>query len=415
MNILRVSPYYYFDTGSVKDLDLNYEPLGGMQIQITEQTKAVDPMCNKQVVLTIGLPNIEKKIKKYENTEIISVRLPQPKIKSSSKGMIFLLSSWALGTIFWAYKNRKNKKYNFSIVHHHSSDLLSTFISAPIVAKLLKIPLVITVHCSPNFTFHPSTFFEKLFFTPSKYVEKIVVKNAKHLFVLTERMKQEYIKASFADENKITIIPDGVDIDLFKPIDEEQTNNFLKKYKLPEGKKIISYIGRIAPEKGWDTFLNMANLMKDNNDFYFLVCGDGHTFDSVKKMIDSLGLADIITLTGYISHLEIPAAISASFCVILPSYHEELGGTTLETMACKKVIIASEIGGIPFVVKDEFNGLLVPPSQPQKIVEKIMWLTNNDKKHQEMKENAIKFVRDNYSITSVAKRLYKSYMKNDDK
>lgn len=409
INILRLSPYFYFELGSADKWDLNYEPLGGMQIQITEQTKAIDSLCGSQVVLTCGLPGVAKTVSFANKTEVITTRVPAPRIRSSSKGMIFLTAAWAIGTIVWAFRNRKNKRYSFDIVHHHTSDLTSTFFSAPIVSWIFKKPLVITVHCSPNFTFHPSTFLEKIFFPLSKYIEKIVARKARHIYVLTERMSQEYIDNKFATADKISVIPDCVDVDFFKESTEPDTKKFRDKYQIPAGKKIISYIGRIAPEKGWDMFIEAIRLLPDK-ELHFLVCGDGHTKDQMLRAIAKHNLQDRVTTTGYISHTEIPAAISASFCVVLPSYHEELGGVTLETMACRRVIVASEVGGVPYVVKDNENGYLVPPYAADILAGKIRWLLNNTDMLQKVSGNAEQFVRRHYSSKNIALKLYNNYL-----
>ena len=407
INILRLSPYFYFESSDRNLWDLNYEPVGGMQIQITEQTKAIDKLCKKQVVLTSGLPQFPKRIQFENNTEVISTLIPMPKVKSFSKGLSFLTVSWAIATVIWVIKNKR--KYKFDIIHHHTSDLLSTFVSGFIISKLLNIPFNITVHCSPNFTFHPSTFGEKLFFRASKWVEKAIVKKANHIYVLTERLKSKYIDNNFCSKDKISVLPDGVDVNLFSKRSSIDIEQFKKKYNIPLNKKIISYIGRVAPEKGWDIFVKCAYEL-EKSDLHFLICGDGHTMHQLKQKIGELSLSQYFSLTGYISHLEIPITISASFCVILPSYHEELGGTTLETMACSSAIIASEVGGVPYVVQDGYNGLLFKPGNTNELTSKIMYLLENEDIYARICENARSYVVEKYSITAVANTMYKNYL-----
>lgn len=410
LNVLRSAPYFYFESDSPELWDLNYEPLGGMQVQIAQQTKAISTLCGKQVVLTIGLPKVPKIFKLNENTEIISVRLPQPKIKSLSKGMVFLLSSWAAGTILWSLLRRLRRQTDFDIIHHHSSDLLSSFIGAPIIAGILGKPLVVTVHCSPNFTFHPSTFMEKLFFPLSRTIEKWVIKKSDFVYVLTDRMKQKYLENAFTRKDKIEVIPDGVDTEMFQEVDEQKVVEFKKKHGLPAGKKLVSYIGRIAPEKGWNIFVDAAKLLQ-GPDVHFLLCGDGHTRYELEEMIESLGLLSDFTLTGYIPHTSIPEAITASTCIVLPSIHEELGGTTLETMACRRPIVASRVGGIPWVVQDGFNGYLVPPGDSAALASKVRWVLNNPEKAEAVGRNAVEFVRKYYDMNVIANRLVDNYQK----
>lgn len=408
IRVLRLTPYFYFPDEDPSTLDLDYEPLGGMQVQIMEQTKAISDLCKLQVVLTTGLPKIPRQYTFTANTNVISVRFPTPALRSQSKGRLLLLPSWALGTILWSIDCRLRNNIEFDVIHHHTSDLLGSFIGAPIVAWILGKPLVLTIHCSPTFTFTPSTFTEKLFFELSKFVEKWVVRRANYIFTLTERTFKLYKESEFIPASKVMIIPDGVNTEVFSKANAGRIAEFRKDFSLPENKKIVSYVGRIAPEKGWMTFAKMATLLR-RDDVHFLVCGDGYTRNDFELLVKQLGLTDRFTFTGYIAHERIVEALSLSSCLVLPSYHEEFGGVILEAMACKTPIVASNVGGIPFIITENETGFLVSPNNPSDLANKIDWTLSNETETQRTCKNALDYVLKRFSIKAVADKIMEGY------
>ena len=409
IRVLRLTPYFYFEVDEdITTLDLDYEPLGGMQVQIMEQTRAISKLCGAQVVLTTGLPKIPRRYVFTPNTSVISVRLPTPAIRSQSKGRLFLLPSWALGTILWSIKCKLSRTCEFDIIHHHTSDLLGSFVSAPIVAWILGKPLVLTIHCSPNFTFNPSTDTEKVLFKLSKIFERWVVSQADYVYTLTERTSLLYKEAGLSPKSKIKVIPDGVNIEVFHKVNSSREARFRKDFALPEHNIIVSYIGRIAPEKGWGTFLEMATILQKHG-IHYLVCGDGYTRNEFETQVKHLGLSDRFTFTGYIAHERIAEALSISNFLIVPSHHEEFGGVILEAMACGTPVIASNVGGIPYTVIDNVTGFLVSPNNPSKLSEKVIWGLSNKTDVNRVSKNALEYVVNRYSIQTVASQVVKGY------
>ncbi len=366
-----MTPYFYFENRPGGKWDLRYEPMGGMQVQITEQTRALSYFDCEQVVLTTGLPGLPKVVNSIPNTHIFGVRLPQPSIKYEAKGMVGLLASWGGGAILWSIKEKVKKEFApFDIVQCHCSELACSFLPGPIIARMFNAPLVITIHCSALFTSHPNSFGESLFHPLARRAEKWALNRASQVFVLTDRMRRCYLDNNLVHDQKISVVPDGVDAGKFSHVDAEAVDSFINKYDLPRKKEIIAYIGRIAPEKGWETFVKAAYELRTLN-AHFLVCGDGHQRRDFEYAVHQRGLDPFFTFTGFIEHKDIPKAMKAARMVILPSVHEELGGTILEAMACGTPIIAAHTGGIPDIITDKQNGLLFTPGDVNQLLKAI--------------------------------------------
>ena len=409
LKILRLTPYFYFEKPGENIWDLRYEPVGGMQVQIYEQTKSISQLGFHQVVLTIGLPGIPRFYRYLDNVNIISVRLPQPSLKYEAKGMVGLLPSWMLGSIWWSIKQKiKRNRIDIDVIHCHCSELSWTFMAALLVAKILRKKLVLTIHCSAIYTAHPTSFLEKLFHPTARIAERQAIKRADLVCVLTLRMKDLYLRDNLLTAEKIRVIPDGVDLEVFNDNESNETGTFREKYNLPPDKSNISYVGRIAPEKGWHIFAQAASQL-DNHYLHFLVCGDGHQMEKFKRFVQHLGLSSQFTFTGFIPRREIAGLMKLSCFIVLPSMHEERGGTILEAMAVGTPIIASNVGGVPTVIQDKINGLLFPPGDCHRLVQSIRYILNNPEAVNKIRINGINTVKSQYSINHIGKMLVHSY------
>ncbi len=228
------------------------------------------------------------------------------------------------------------------------------------------------------------------------------------MIVLTQRMKQLYLKDKLVDPSKLRVIPDGVDLSVFRDTDISQPQEFLKTHRLPEDSPIVTYVGRIAPEKGWQVLVDAAAQI-DNKKIRYLICGDGHQRKKFEKYVNQLGLSSQFVFTGFIPRHQIALAMRLSRYVVLPSFHEELGGTMLEGMACGTPIIASNVGGIPSVISDKVDGFLFPPGASRQLAEIIDYVLNRCPKIDTIKSNASLKVKEIYSIQTIGRQLEQNY------
>ncbi len=410
MHILRLTPYFYFPNVRITQWTIQFEPVGGMQIQIAELTRAVDKLGIDQVVVTTGVPGIEWCYPYGNNTVVQSVRLPLPPLTSESKGLLGLLVSWGVGSLLWSIRRRLSRpEERFDLVHCHCSELPWTFIFAPLVARVLKAPLVITVHCSALATVYPETHLEKLYYAFGRFAEKNAIRAASRVVTLTDRLRRFYIEAGLAAPEKINIVPDGLHCDKFvSSARSEAIDELRNAYGIPKDKHVVLFLGRIAPEKGWVYFIEAAKLLIDKG-VHFLVCGDGNQRPLMEQIIAQYALQNKFTVTGFIPHEQCACAIALSEVVVMPSLHEEMGGTILETMVFGKPIVATTVGGISEVVRHGFNGWLVPPGNSVEIARAVKTLLENPELSRSLGKNGIITVRKGFDMCDLASRMIRIY------
>jgi len=327
-----------------------------MQIQITNMTNWLCDQGIEQEVITTGFPSIPRILQVNDNLKVNSVRKCTLPLKSRYTGTFMLDESWALGAISWLLKYRCELK--FDLLHVHASGVLWPLVIGNIFKKVLNIPMVMTIHCSRLFTYKPMNKFDSFIHPFIKKYERKTIENCEKVILLTDKTCEKY-KNLFKDD-KFIAIGDSISIEDINHIQGEHCNEVYKSLNIPINKKIVLYVGRVAHEKGWDIFVNMSKEVESNNkDVIFIVCGDGSEKEHMKKLVIEYGLEDIFYFTGFVSHKVIPCILSKADVLVMPSRHEELGGTALEAVCAKTPVIASNVGGLKDIFVDKETAILV--------------------------------------------------------
>ena len=219
------------------------------------------------------------------------------------------------------------------------------------------------------------------------------------------------------DGNKVVTIPPGVDLQRFKPIEKE----FAKQQIgiLPEYKNIL-FAGRIEPLKGIDTLLRAISLIYKQaptaveNVCVSIIGGDPWSDDPDDEMTrlqeigQDLGVMDMVAFLGAKDQDILPDYYAAAEMVVMPSHYESFGMVALEAMAMGTPVIASEVGGLAFLVQDGVNGFHVPSRDPEALAERIYTLLNDDdcrnRLGQQAHQNALR-----YSWPLIVDRVFKVY------
>jgi 2-deoxystreptamine N-acetyl-D-glucosaminyltransferase/2-deoxystreptamine glucosyltransferase len=358
LHVLRLTPYYYLSGRELSHQELQYEPIGGMQVQIMQTTEQISALGARQSVVFPRRPGMPKSMVVDPQTRFELLKLPVAPIPTRSKGYIGLLVSWGLALTVWCVQQRlRGTNRRFSLIHVHCSELPWTFLFAVIAKAVLRLPLVITTHCSAIATFHPETLLGKLLIWPARLFERWAVRRADATVVLTERIRRVYVDSGLTTDDRVHIVPDGVRLDHFQPTGHDSE---------PEPEQpVVLYCGRFAPEKGWADYVAAAAiLVRQGTAARFVMCGDGNELKHCRAEIERLGIGDQVELRGHLERDEIAATIKSAAVVVIPSRHEELGGTVLEALTAGRAVVVTDVGGLPGVVAHGAAGLIVPPWDP---------------------------------------------------
>ncbi|EJG06788.1 glycosyl transferase group 1 [Methanofollis liminatans DSM 4140] len=236
-----------------------------------------------------------------------------------------------------------------------------------------------------------------------KYVSKIVLNNADVSIALSQNMKDEMQKLSKKD---IYVIPNGIDPAIFKE------SKVKKDYT---GTKII-YVGSLLPIKGVKYLIKAMQILHPTNpDIHLTIVGDGSDRRSLEQMVHEYALVQNISFVGKLPHKDIPQWLCNNNILVLPSNSEGMPNVLLEAMAAGLPVVATNVGGIPDIIKNKRNGYLVEPKNPQEIAEKIQYLINNSQMRKIISEqNKMDSQRYNWNnIVQNLDSLYSKVLKTD--
>jgi D-inositol-3-phosphate glycosyltransferase len=220
-----------------------------------------------------------------------------------------------------------------------------------------------------------------------------------------------------ADMSKVTIIPPGVDLERFSPIPKQIAKGLAG---VPAHHKNILFAGRVEPLKGIDTLMKAMALMQIHCPILAekvcvaIIGGDpwAETPDAemarLKEMRVELGVENLVTFLGAKDQDILPNYYAAAEMVIMPSHYESFGMVALEAMAMGTPVIASEVGGLAFLVRDGDNGFLVPSRDPEALAERIFTLLNDANCQQTLGRNALEHARQ-YAWPEIVGRMIKVY------
>jgi D-inositol-3-phosphate glycosyltransferase len=230
------------------------------------------------------------------------------------------------------------------------------------------------------------------------------------------------------DQRKVTIIPPGVDISHFYPIPPDEAKEFVG---IPPEDSMMLFVGRIEPLKGIDTLIQAISLIRKRGalDHHCCLCvsiiggePDGSPEARSDEMIrlqeisDQKGLDDLVTFLGRREQETLPYYYSAADVVVMPSHYESFGMVALEAMACGTPVIATQVGGLAFLVQDGLTGFHIPVDDPKALADRLITLLEDQDLHKQMSQQAVEIAQ-NYAWEKIAASMNKLYQEvlNDEK
>jgi len=208
------------------------------------------------------------------------------------------------------------------------------------------------------------------------------------------------------------VIENGIDTEHFK-FDEKLRNKIRGHYHVNNDDFVIAFVGRLSYDKGIYELLKAIYEIKSMNirNIKALFIGFTPKEENIKiqKFIDELRLSNSVELVGV--REDVLPYYCAADAFVLPSYQEGLPLALLEAMACGLPVIVSDVGGIPFVIEDGKDGILVKPRDTKNLVSKLEWCIKNIDSSKEIGKNANVKIRKNHDLTAMAKNYKKLFIR----
>jgi glycosyltransferase involved in cell wall biosynthesis/folate-dependent phosphoribosylglycinamide formyltransferase PurN len=296
------------------------------------------------------------------------------------------------------------RKYRFDIVHTHTS---KAGIVGRLAAKLAGVPII--VHTPHGHVFHSyfGGFESRLY----RFLEMIFSCFCDKIITLTDNCKNEHLQFKIAPAKKFVTIPSGVKVEEFSG--SFDNNDIKRELGISLERKVIGTVARIEPIKGVSFFVEaMPQVLEKFSSSHFLLVGDGSQRDFLQKRVKELGISDNVTFTGI--RQDVSRMISVMDIFVLSSLNEGMGRVLVEAGLMGKPSVATNVSGIPELVKNGKSGILVEPSSSSELSKGIMDLLAHPEKAKLFGENAKKIMNEDFSAQKMVDKidnLYKGLMK----
>ncbi len=229
-------------------------------------------------------------------------------------------------------------------------------------------------------------------------IENVLVNYDYKIICVSKYIKLHMQKLGI-QENKLKVIYNGIDLDSYKKLNKIKNDNFT-----------IGTVGRVNAKKGIDTVLRaFEKVLIDYPNLKLNIVGDGPLKEEYIKLSIKLGINENVKFLGYMQPKEVMAEMSKWHLFILASKSEGFGMVLIEAGALGIPIIATRVGAIPEIIKDDYNGYLVDVDSIYQIYKKILYLIHSKNNRKRLSKNGLENVNENFSILKMVEKTEELY------
>lgn len=314
------------------------------------------------------------------------------------KGELTLLwLLWCEVTTFFSIlvlilKNKAKHEQEFDVIYRRHNLVNSEYL----LAKLFKIPLVKEVN---GIITNEMQLSKALLWLVGQIEKRNMSKAYRHI-VVTSQLKKLLQSKYNIPEDKIHVVWNGANTELFKPTDNVEAKNQLG---LRQDNSYICFVGSLSHRQGIEYLIKSAPTVLSSCPYaHFIIVGDGLMRDKIINLTVEENIRDKFTFTSFIPYETIPFYINTSDVCVAPyitERHEQTGASPLklcEYMACEKPVVASAISGLE-ILEDYNAGILVLSESTQELANAIIRLLQNPELRLKMGKNGRRYVVENRS------------------
>jgi glycosyltransferase involved in cell wall biosynthesis len=331
--------------------------------------------------------------------KVILHKLPRIPFKFHGNYLQTLVSFGAGGFLASLRAMRAIASNEYDIIHVHGH--VSGFCLLPLIKRASS---VFTVHNPNPWMVRSNTLFKQAFREFAfKFIELRIVNNVDCVVAVSEGLKDELVKHFGVPSEKVKVIPNGVDVNLFRPKIRD-SERIIAKYTLPH--EYVLFVGRLVEQKGLHYLLNAIK----GTSIHVVIVGGGPLFSYLNTLARRLEISEQVHFVGAVPLDDLTRIYSAAKLFVIPSVAEGMALVGLEAMASGLPIIASKILGMEKIVVDGYNGFLFNVGDVEKLRKYMILLLKEDVDlAKRMGERSRKIVESQYSWEQIAKKTHLLY------
>ncbi|MDO8663674.1 MAG: glycosyltransferase family 4 protein [Candidatus Wildermuthbacteria bacterium] len=300
---------------------------------------------------------------------------------------------------------REIMKLKLDIVHIHTP--LAMGFLGKYIASVQRIPAIYTHHTQIHQ--YAKVYFKKMRMFP--YVAKVLSTWFANSSggVIAPSVKIKKMLKEWKTKKTITILPTGVNVNLFKK-SADAGQKVKEKLNIPPEKKVLLFVGRMSKEKNIEFLLKAfkETLKKTSLSLILIMVGDGPDLEKLRQFAKKNNLNDSVIFTGHIPHKEIPPLYQAADAFLFSSLTETQGIVILEAMASGLPIVALEDDAFQGLISHGENGFLIKKPSTEIFSQKILKLLNSHFLMEKFSKNSRK-IAEKLSAENQTKKLLAIY------
>lgn len=322
-------------------------------------------------------------------------------VKNYSLGII--KKKWIYIPIAFYRLYRLLRKENYDILN---TWLFHASIMGVIVTKFVKISCIVESRQYADFMY-------KYNLKLKQVLDKISSHGVGHIIACSDAAKETLINYERVDPRKITVIYNGTSINKFRLQNIKQRQLIRDNLKVVDN-IVLTFTAHLRPEKGHQYLLEAISKIKSQYpNIILLLIGEGVLRNELQEKTRQLNIEENVRFLGY--RADIPDLLSATDIYVHSSVNEGFGIAIIEAMAVGLPVVATNVGGIPEIVINGVNGILVSPENPQALADAIKDLIDNPDKRKRLAEKARQHVEVTFTNNIMAKEyigIYSKLVKN---
>ncbi|HXW68852.1 MAG TPA: glycosyltransferase family 4 protein [Dissulfurispiraceae bacterium] len=274
------------------------------------------------------------------------------------------------------------------LVYIHSSAYISFY------RKSIFVLLSVVLGKKVVFHIHPTgfaEFYKELSGLRLKYAN-FILKKTDTIVVLTGGMKQ--LMQSFFPEKRVHVLPNAVDV-----------RALADRHGIQRKDNELLYLGWYIRAKGVYELVDAVGLLRKNGRTIHLNFFGTKKIDELRDYVRTKGLDDVISINHWIDDVEKLRVLYSSSVLILPSHSEGMPNVILEAMATRTPVIATSVGGMRELLRNEQNAIITGANNPFDLAEKIEWMLQDKYLRDHLVENAYREIEQNHDVSVIRTRF----------
>ena len=228
------------------------------------------------------------------------------------------------------------------------------------------------------------------------------------VIAFTEIEKREMIRQRVCPAEKIVVICPGIEPEPYA-LHETDRESLKAGFGFSDNDKVVGMVGRLETVKGPEYFVEAASFIAARwPEARFIVAGDGSLRKGLEARVVDLGLEKKFVFAGW--REDIPGVLSVIDILVMPSLNEAVGMAAVEAARAGSPLIATNVGGVPEMVKDGDTAILVAPREPRAIADIAYLLLSDPEKRKSMGTAGRAWAAGNFRVETMVKKLERLYV-----